>query len=197
MEPDQDHESAGDASGASSTERDVAHHPLISRVAKLMGKTAGLARTAGVKVADGLFAAGGQAAKLLSVPAKVRSFVAHKTRQKRAELSRESADLRCRITELYTRIGKRACDSPQIDPSLLLWDPQLEALMSAVQDLEAERRKHEQHAQGDPAAPAAPECKESGCTVEQTAVRSADAQAGESFPAPAGQERPDPPAGPA
>jgi hypothetical protein len=157
-----------------------------------MGKTAGLARTAGVKAADGLFAAGGQ---VLSVPAKVRSFVAHKTRQKRAELSRESADLRSRITELYTRIGKRVCDSPQIDPSLLLWDPQLEALISAVQDLEAERRKHEQHAQGGPATSAAPECKESGSTVEQTGVRSADAQAGESFPAPAGQERPDPPAG--
>lgn len=195
MEPDQDHESTGDASEASSTERDVAGHPLISHVAKLMGKTVGLARTAGVKTADGLLAAGGQAGKLLSVPAKLRSFVAHKTRQQRwAGVSRESADRRSRIAELYTRIGRRICESAQIDRSILSADPEVAALMLAVRDLEAERSEHEQRAPGGPATSADPGCIESGSTVTQTEACPADAQASQFHSSPAEQERPDPPA---
>lgn len=198
MEPEQSHECACDAEEVLSIEEVSPGYPFIRHIAKLMGKTAGLAQSAGVKTASGLRAARGPAGKLLSVPAKVRSFVAHKTGPKRpAGLSRASEDLQSRIHELHTRIGTAVCDSPQLDRFLLAADPQLEALISAVQDLEAKKRAHEQRVPGGPPLAATSARGASVCTTEHAGACSEDAQAGAGAPSSAGATRQEPLAGPA
>ena len=183
MEPEQSHECACDVEEVLSIEAVSAGYPFIRHVAKLMGKTAGLAQSAGVKTASGLLAARGPAGKLLSVPAKVRSFVAEKTGRKRpAGLSRETEDLQSRIRELHARIGKAVCDSPQLDRFVLAADPQLEALISAVQDLGAKRREYGRCAPGGPPPAATAPRAECVCTPEPAGGCAEDVRAGEGAP---------------
>ena len=58
---------------------------VVGHLAKLMGQTAGLAQNTGSKTADSLLAAGRRAGKLLHVPSKLRSILAHKTERNREE----------------------------------------------------------------------------------------------------------------
>jgi hypothetical protein len=178
------------------TEKAPLRHPVVRRLARLVGKTAGLAQTTGVKTADGLLAAGRQAGKVLAVPAKLRSLVARETEKKqKAEVQRAIRDLRSRIVALYTRIGKRVHTSPQADRFQLSADPQLEAMVSMVRDLEAEIRQLEEQLPGGLATPQSPEREESAPTVASPGLRTEDAPVGESASAPAAAVPQEPPSG--
>lgn len=97
---------------------------LIGQVTNLLGRTAG-----------SVLSAGQQAGRLLQVPSRFRSLVSAGSKR-RQEREFEAECLRGRIEGLYARIGERVCHSPLIDRSILSKDPQLEALVSTVRDLE-------------------------------------------------------------
>jgi hypothetical protein len=139
MAPEQNNENASGAEEDSAKTSASSGHGLIGHVAKLLGKTAGLAQATGAKTADRLLATGKQARKILKVPSKLRSLVSYGTQKERkAEMDFEMERLGRRIAKLYTRIGERICHSPLIDRVLLSADPQMEALVSTLRDLEAE-----------------------------------------------------------
>lgn len=146
MGPDQNHVHAFDSAEAKERPKVRSKHGLIGQVAKLIGKTVGLAQSTGAKTAEGVFAAGRQAGQLLHVPSNLRSLVAYdKEQQRKAEAEIER--LSRRIERLYTRIGERICHSPLFDRSLLPMDPQLEAFVATVRELELEA--HNLHDQAD------------------------------------------------
>lgn len=139
MEPEQNHEQTTDSTETEQKPKASSGHGLIGHVANLMGRTVGLAQSSGAKTADGIFAAGRQTGKLLHVPSKLKTLVAFGTEKKRkVEAEVEIERLGRRIERLYARIGERICHSPLFDRSLLSIDPQLEALVSTVRDLEVE-----------------------------------------------------------
>ena len=150
-----------------------------------MGETAGLAQTTGEKAAHGLLAASRQAGRLFAIPSKLRSLVTHQTEKKRrAEVRREIKHLRRRINVLHTRIGERVCNSPLLDRPCLPADPQVEAMVSAVQDLEAEVRQLEQELPGCAAIPLAQEHEDSIRPAGPTEPGGADAPLGDTGPSP-------------
>jgi hypothetical protein len=161
-----------------------------------VGKTVGFTQTTGVRTADGLFSTSRRAGKLLSVPAKLRCLVAREAEKKRiAALGRDLAHLRGRISELYTRIGERACNSPQVDRSFLSADPELEALASMVRDLQAETRELEQGPPGGAVMPSAPERDESVCAVAQAGPSTGDSPVIDAVPSLVAEEHKEPPTG--
>jgi len=161
-----------------------------------MGHTAGLAQTTGVKTADGLFAAARRAGELLSAPRKLHALVAQGTEKKRqVQLSREIEHVSSRIGELYTRIGERVCNSPEIDRFVRSAEPQLEALISMVRDLEAESRALEQRLQCSGPGPPAPEHDESASVMAHTEPGPENWPAGDVAGSPAVETRQEPPSG--
>ena len=137
MEPDQNHGNAPQT--AEESTKSKTSYGLIGHVAKLIGKTVGLAQSSGTRAAEGIVTAGRQAGKLVHAPAKLRLLVTCRTeKEHKAEVDFEIERLGRRIEKLYARVGERICHSPLFDRSLLTMDPQLEALVSTVRDLEVE-----------------------------------------------------------
>ena len=168
----------------------------MSQVAKLMGKTAGLARNTGAKTADGLLAAGRQAGKLLYVPSKLRSIAAPQTeKEPQGECDLETECLRCRIETLYTRIGERICHSPLVDRAGLSADSQIEAILSTVRDLEIEMTYLQQRDQDLTEMSHSPDRQESPTAAGQTELPAEESGAGKSAPSPAPEKRQAPPTG--
>lgn len=164
--PEQHHEQTSDSTKASKKPKTSLSYGLIGQVAKLMGKTAGLVQDTGTKTADSIFAAGRQTGKLLDVPSKLLSLAAYGAKkQRKAETEVEIERLRYRIERLYARIGERICHSLLFDRTLLQMDPQLEALVSTVRELEYE--VHDLHNQAQIVA-------EESCCPRYGASESAD-----------------------
>jgi len=200
MEPEQNCEHAPEAVEVRTKSKASSSHGLIGQVAKLMGKTAGLAQSAGAKTADSLVATGRRAGKLLHVPSKLRSLVAYGTeKERKVEIEFEIERFARRIERLYARTGERICHSPLFDRSLLSMDPQLEALVSTVRDLEIELTDLQQQDQRDAEVshPSVHEGSESAAekTESQCTGGSQASQPSEPAPSPAPEEGTVPPSG--